>query len=160
MSTSDFKEAITKYGIKTLINLRGSHPDESWWADENTLAEKMGVNFVNIAMSAKTIPSRENLIMLLDAYKNSPRPILIHCQAGVDRTGEAVAVYQVIQWNVAKAQARKSIYPSLQQAKYYFIDDVFQGMDWAYDKYDPCKENYKYFDKASCAKLSFYFGDN
>ena len=150
ISTSDFKDTITKYGIKTLINLRGSHPEESWWVEENQLAEKMGINFVNIPMGAKSIPSRENLIALLDAYKNAPRPILIHCKAGVDRTGEAVALYQITQWNIPKTEARKSIFPSLQQAKYYFIDDVFQGMDWAYSNYDPCKENYKYFDKGSC----------
>ena len=62
ISTSDFKDTITKYGIKTLINLRGSHPEESWWVEENQLAEKMGINFVNIPMGAKSIPSRENLI--------------------------------------------------------------------------------------------------
>ncbi len=87
---------------------------------------------------------------LFEAYKNAPRPILIHCQAGVDRTGEAVAVYQMTQWNIAREKARRSIFPSFQKAKYYFIDEVFQGMDWAYESYHPCRADYKYFDKTTC----------
>jgi protein tyrosine phosphatase (PTP) superfamily phosphohydrolase (DUF442 family) len=150
LSGNEIQNAVAKYGVKTLINLRGSHPSEKWWIEENAMAEKLNLNFVNISMSAKAIPSRDNLLALLDAFKSAPRPILVHCQAGVDRTGEAVAIYQITQWNLSKEQARKSIYPSLQQAKYYFIDEVFQGLDWSYVSYDPCKENYKYFDKSSC----------
>lgn len=150
LSPSELESTVSRHGIKTVINLRGFNPNEDWWKDEKEILEKLKVNFINISMSAKSLPSRENLIALLDAFKNAPRPLLIHCQAGVDRTGEAVAVYQITQWNVPKEEARRSLFPSLQRAKYYFIDHVFQGMDWAYESYFPCQSDYDYYDKGHC----------
>lgn len=146
----DMEDAITVHGIKTVINLRGENPNEKWWRQEKAVMDKHGINFVNIPMGAKTIPSRENLIALLETFKHAPRPILIHCQAGVDRTGEAVAIYEMTQWNRPKDKARRSIFPSLQKSKWYFFDEVFQGMDWAYTNYFPCQDSYDHFDRSSC----------
>ena len=143
--------AIQKYGIRTIINLRGENPEKKWWQDESAVAQQYGVQHINIAMSAKRIPSRENLLKLLDAFRTAPRPLLVHCQAGVDRTGEASALYAWIYLGRSRSQARDQIFPSVMKAKWYFFDQVFQSEKWAYETYDPCRQNYSYFDRSNCA---------
>ncbi len=58
MNDVELIDAVSRYGIKTLINLRGAHPGEQWWDEENAVAVQYQLNYVNIPMSAKAIPSR------------------------------------------------------------------------------------------------------
>src|SRR3972149_7480835 len=83
---------IKKYGIKTLINLRGNN-QKKWWFKEKKVAEKNGVAFFSIAMSAVRMTKKEHLIELLKIYDTAPRPMLVHCIGGADRTGEASALW-------------------------------------------------------------------
>lgn len=147
------EKAISEYGIKTIINLRGENPDEKWFQKEKKVADKHGVLLVNISMSARSLPHRSNLIKLLDTFRDAPKPILVHCKAGVDRTGEASALYQMIYMQYSKEEALKMLSPQWAHfeknmpAKKYFVRDVWQGEEWARAHYYPCTANYKYYDK-------------
>lgn len=133
-----------KYGIKTVINLRGERPDQNWWQGEKQATEECGLVWINIMMSTSCLPSKENLLKLLDAYAHAPRPILVHCRMGADRTGEACALWLLDQENKPKEEALEQL------AAYYFhfscFDCVYakrlfikmwQGRDWAKNEYDP-----------------------
>ena len=143
---------IQNYGIKTVINLRGENPSKQWWIEEHEIVKKYDLTFINISMSAKHLPHRKNLIKLLDAYKTAPRPILIHCLAGVDRTGEATAIYQMLYMGKSKEEALKMLTPEygyfekFKPAKKYFIEHVWQDENWAYEQYNPCLGQYKFYD--------------
>lgn len=151
-SGEELEKAITTYGLKTVINLRGEAPGESWYDEEKEVVDRLGANLVNIAMSASHLPHKENLIKLLDALKDAPRPILIHCKAGVDRTGEASAIYQMIYMGKTREQALEMLsdkyghFEDFMPAKRYFIRDVWQGEEWARKEYDPCLGQYQYYD--------------
>lgn len=152
LSGVEFEQLIKEKGIKTVINLRGVST-ENWWKEEAAVMEKYGVVHVNIGMSAGRIPHRDDLIALLDTFKTAPRPILIHCMAGVDRTGEAAALYQMIYMGKSKTEALEMLTPKyghfeiFKPAKIYFIKEVWQSERWAYEAYDPCYGDYKYYDK-------------
>ncbi len=152
MSTVSFEKYIQKYGIKTVINLRGASPGEPWYEQEADLMKQLNVLHINIPMSAKRLPHRQDLLTLLDAFQNAPRPILIHCKEGADRTGEASALWQMLYMGKSKEQAMSMLSPkyghfaSLMPAKDYFIQTVWQGLDWAYQSYNPCSGQYKYYD--------------
>lgn len=152
----DIEKLIKTKNIKTIINLRGENPNEEWYQDEKNAADRYGVKLINFSMSAKRLPHRKDLVGLLDAFKTAERPILIHCKAGVDRTGEAAAIYQMIYQGKSKKEALKMLSPKyfhfeqFKPAKRYFIRDVWQSQDWAYNNYDPCLANYKYYDKKHC----------
>ncbi len=45
------------------------------------------------------------MIEILKAINQSPKPILIHCWHGSDRTGVAVAMYRIVFQNWSKSQA-------------------------------------------------------
>jgi protein tyrosine/serine phosphatase len=139
-------------GIKTVINLRGAKPQSDWYKDEVAVTAEYGVNLVDIGMSARRLPHRPDLLKLLATFETAPRPILIHCKAGADRTGEAAALYQMLYMNKPKAEALKMlniIYGHIQAmmpAKIYFVKELWQGADWAREEYDPCGGSYKYYD--------------
>ena len=63
-----------------------------------------GSQFYNISMTAKKLTDKDKLLYLLHLYDNAPQPILIHCKAGIDRTGEAAAI-----WKLEKEQKDKKI---------------------------------------------------
>lgn len=151
------EEAILKYKLKTVINLRGAKPGEGWYDQEKEVADRHSVDLISIGMSASHIPHRKNLIALLEVFKNAVRPILVHCLAGVDRTGEAAALYQMIYMGKSKDQALEMLSPqfghfeNVMPSKRYFVRDVWRGEKWAYEEYDPCDGSYQYYDTKSAA---------
>lgn len=84
-----------QYGIRTVVNLRGENAQEPWYQNEVAATQKAGVTLVNIAMSADKLPSRDTLLKLWDTFQTARYPILIHCQAGSDRTGAAAAIWRM-----------------------------------------------------------------
>lgn len=84
-----------RYGIKTVVNLRGAQPGTPWYDEERATSKALGLEHRDFAMSARkglTAPEATRLVALL---RDVPKPILIHCKAGSDRTGLASALYLV-----------------------------------------------------------------
>lgn len=152
-SGADLRMIVEKYGVKSIINLRGANPGQQWYDNELAVSQELGLKRVDISMSVKRLPHRDDLILLLDAYEELPRPILIHCKAGADRTGEAAAIFAMdhLKWSRRKAAGQLHPYfghfPDFEPAKTYFIREVYQGQNWAREVYDPCRQDYRYYDK-------------
>jgi protein tyrosine/serine phosphatase len=152
-SGKELSRVVQEYNIRSVINLRGAQPGESWYDIEKAVSDKLGLQRVDIRMSAVRLPHREDLIRLLDAFKELPRPILIHCKVGADRTGEAAAIFGLdhLKWSRRKAAGQLHPFyghiPDFTPAKTYFIREVYQGEAWARNTYDPCRQDFKYYDK-------------
>ena len=133
-----------KYGIKSIINLRGANPDKKWWQLEKSFSEKMSILHYDIPMSACVLTSKENLLTLLCLYKEAPRPILIHCQGGADRTGEAAALWKLEQQSCSKKEALEQLalryghFSCMHPAKRFLIE-IWQGVEWLESEYDEKK---------------------
>ena len=82
--------------IRTVVNLRGPNPRESWYREEvgATLAE--GATQVDIPMSSCVWMSRIQLCMLVRVLDTCDYPLLIHCAWGSERTGLASAVAELL----------------------------------------------------------------
>lgn len=159
LTEAELRESIDRAGIRTIINLRGSNPGSDWYDAEARVARERGVRLVDIGMSAKRLPHRADLLKLLDAYREAERPLLVHCLAGADRTGEAAAIYQMEYMNKAKDDALEMLtlkylhFAPTTPAKRYFIG-LYQGREWAYRLYDPCATYYEHYDqRANCSGL-------
>ncbi len=81
---------INRYGLKTIINLRG--PTAPGAAEERELAASMGVDFVCVQLNAYKALSGRKLAQLLDVLQTARQPMLLHCYHGVDRAGTAAAL--------------------------------------------------------------------
>ncbi|MGA7674524.1 MAG: hypothetical protein WCA78_05695 [Rhizomicrobium sp.] len=96
-----WKTFFVANGIKTVINLRGAHPDLGWWRAETRACRENAIVHFDTPLNSRKLPSRALLTALIDAYEAAPRPFLIKCSGGQDRTSFAAALYLVQRngWN-------------------------------------------------------------
>jgi hypothetical protein len=80
-------------GIRALVNLRGPNPRWRWWRNEKKNSARVGVEHRDVMLSSKRLPTRKMLLALLDAFDELPRPFLLKCSGGQDRTSFAAALY-------------------------------------------------------------------
>jgi len=97
------KRIIHDYGIKTVITLRDAHPGKEGPPDrhEETYCLKEDIQYIRIpprdwwAPDGST-PAEEGVQQFLDLMKDKRNyPVLVHCFAGVHRTGAYCAVWRM-----------------------------------------------------------------
>jgi protein tyrosine/serine phosphatase len=96
LSLDQFERKIRGHGIKTVINLRGENSSEDWYKDELRAASATAVRHIDFPLSAVTEVSDEKLAKLTELLRDSPRPILVHCEGGADRSGLASALFELM----------------------------------------------------------------
>jgi protein tyrosine phosphatase (PTP) superfamily phosphohydrolase (DUF442 family) len=137
-----FKKYILKHGIKTVINLRGEHPEAEWWRTEKQICDQLGVQFFSLSFSAATLSSKENLRKLLDIYDTAPYPILVHCFGGADRTGEAASLWCLEKMGHNNKEASHQlafIYGHIAWPAKDFLIKIWGGRSWFEKDYDPAQ---------------------
>jgi len=80
-------------GIKSLINLRGRNDDLSWWKYETRCTEAAGAVHFDAMLDSRRLPTRALLTRLFAVFDEAPRPFLLKCSGGQDRTSLAAALY-------------------------------------------------------------------
>ena len=93
LSGSQFDSYLKRYGIKTVINLRGPHPGEDWYDAEVAAARSNDALHIDLALSARHDLTEDQSKQLLAILKDAAQPVLVHCQGGADRTGLASVMY-------------------------------------------------------------------
>jgi protein tyrosine/serine phosphatase len=84
---------LKRHGIRSLINLRGPNPNYGWWHYERRAAEAAGAVHIDVMLDSRHLPRREMLVTLFDAFDAAPKPFLVKCSGGQDRTSLAAALY-------------------------------------------------------------------
>ncbi|MFO0805295.1 MAG: tyrosine-protein phosphatase [Gemmataceae bacterium] len=119
MNASGFRDAIERYRIRTVVNLQHENPDphlsDTWLGKpvihEKELCEQLNVRYVLMTPDilpvpndlTQTPPAVEEFLRLLD--DETAYPILIHCKAGLHRTGRLTAIYRMEKegWDTGEA---------------------------------------------------------
>lgn len=89
----EFVGLAKQVGLRTVINLRGENVGREWYDDQFRAAGELGVDFINYRMSASRELSVAQMAELAEILRQAPKPLLIHCGSGSDRTGLACALF-------------------------------------------------------------------
>lgn len=93
LSAEALSAHLAQDGIRSVVNLRGPNPGTGWYDAETAATAAAGVEHHDFRMSTAeelTAPEAARLIALL---RDVPKPVLVHCEGGADRTGLATALY-------------------------------------------------------------------
>ena len=109
LTEAGFREAVRDLGIRTIINVQDELPDPNVWhghldrstVKESELCKQLGVRYVWLPPDLvephevekhRPVAIDQMLELLDDA---SVYPVLLHCKAGLHRTGVLTAIYRM-----------------------------------------------------------------
>ncbi len=92
LDAEDLALRAAEFGLASIVAVRPARPSKAWYTAEKSVADRLGLKLVNVSLSADRMPSRQRLQTLVGALDAAPRPMLLHCRAGVERSGLAAAV--------------------------------------------------------------------
>lgn len=88
---------IEKHDIKSILNLRSirtaKSKSKSWYHDEVRISKEMGVVRYDYPIGDRKVTPMEDMSRIVQIMKDAPKPLLVHCKAGADRTSLASALY-------------------------------------------------------------------
>lgn len=89
--------SLKALGVRSILSLRNYHanPTELKTAGFELLAEPMKAGKLTV----------DDLVAALRQFRNAPKPVMVHCWHGSDRTGSVVAAYRIVfqDWTPAAA---------------------------------------------------------
>jgi protein tyrosine phosphatase (PTP) superfamily phosphohydrolase (DUF442 family) len=80
------------YHLRAVINLRGANPAEPWYVEERKVVQRHGLPWYDLPLESQVLPAAKEVQALVPVLESCPKPVLLHCQSGIDRTGMAAVV--------------------------------------------------------------------
>ena len=133
LSAARLATFVRDHGVKTVINLRGEHPGSAWYDAEVIATGKAGAQYVSIRMSANHQPDQAMLKALVTTLQTSQAPMLIHCDAGADRSGLASALYELAVMHRSASEAERQL--SFRFGHFPWLTSHTGAMDRAFATY-------------------------
>ena len=139
-----------KYGIKTIINLRGKNGLAAYKLEKKA-CEELDLNLIDFRVYSRNPPQIDEINGLIEVYQSVEYPALIHCKSGSDRTGIAAALYRILILNETVKEASDELHWSYGHIKTshtgvldYFLEcyvshsekQKISFLEWVQD-YDP-----------------------
>jgi protein tyrosine/serine phosphatase len=94
MNAEQLTRVVQKYGIKSILNLRGENTTSDWHQTEIATSAKLNVTHYDRSLGSGTPLTLEQMDDLVTLLQQAPKPILIHCLGGADRSGLVSALYR------------------------------------------------------------------
>ncbi len=147
MSTAELQDTIKKYGIKTVISLRGSPGKTDYYEAEAETLDHLKVNFVALDFDDNFYPLEKELRQLFLTFEKGKYPMLIHCRVGADRTGMVAALYQQVYMKKTLDESLSQLtfknwhVPLFKPAMTDFVRK-FKGLNWALNEYRVCDSEF------------------
>lgn len=127
------EDYIKKYNIKSILNLRSDNVDTAWYKEEAKVCKDNSIAYYSVPLSAVREPTDREIAAVVEVFKSAPRPILIHCKGGADRSGLVAAMWKVIVDKEPKSEAKKQLSPLF----FHFAIGRTAAMDKFFKKWQP-----------------------
>lgn len=89
--------AKRRFGLRSVINLRGHRRDCGSDALGRARAEELGLIHADAPFESRGAPHKERILRLAALFAELPEPVLIHCKSGADRTGLVAGIWLLLQ---------------------------------------------------------------
>ncbi len=101
-----------RYGIKSILNLRGRNQGDRWYRDEAATSERFGMRLFDYPISAHRELTSAQAADIIQILREAPKPLLIHCKSGADRTSlvSALYLYDIEEAPAVEAARQLSLY--------------------------------------------------
>ncbi|WP_210730547.1 fused DSP-PTPase phosphatase/NAD kinase-like protein [Roseicyclus persicicus] len=142
-------------GIRSVLTLRGED-DNTPNLLERDACERLGLELRAVRLRTVYVPPPATLLELVRLLREMPKPMLVHCKSGADRTGLAVTLYLHVIKGQPLEEARRALswrYAHFSFGKAgvvhrmldaYAADRAATGIDfedWVATRYDPAAFN-------------------
>ena len=87
---------LEKHNIKSILNMRNLETSQGkdWYENEKEISRNMNIAHIDYPIFNREEASMTQMNEIVRIIKNAPKPLLIHCKAGADRTSLASALYR------------------------------------------------------------------
>ena len=133
LSVHEWKEVYRKHPFQSVINLRGENDNKVWYQQEQAFVNWKHVEHYDLALSANRAPDITTMETLVEMLRAAPKPVLIHCMQGADRTGLASALYNYAILGQPADEAAKQL--SLFYGHFPWLISHTGAMDRAFQAY-------------------------
>jgi protein tyrosine phosphatase (PTP) superfamily phosphohydrolase (DUF442 family) len=110
-SPDDVQTLVRRFGIKTIVNLRGCCDSFEWYLNESRATGQAGIAQEDICLSAGRLPPAHEIRRLVEVLDRADYPLYLHCRRGADRTGLAAAIVLLLQSDVGLDEALAQLGP-------------------------------------------------
>ena len=121
-SRAEFLE-LEKFGFKSVLNLRSHHSD---------LPLIAGLKLAELRLPLHII-SESDMTLALEILRNAPKPVVIHCWHGSDRTGAVAAGCRIVfeNWSLERAleEFNQPAYGAHRHI-YRMLPELLKSFDW------------------------------
>lgn len=127
-SPAQIRKYHRRYGIRTIINLRGQHDYGSYFYEEETCRE-LGIALIDIKLYSRIPPEIEEVHAMEALFRSIEYPALMHCKSGADRAGLGAALYRTLQLGQPVEEAKRElswIYGHFSHARTGVLDFFFE----------------------------------
>ncbi len=124
---------VREYGIKSILNLRGKNLGSRWYQEELMAAESLALRHYDYGISANRDVADQDLERILAILREAPKPILIHCKSGADRTSLISALYLYGIEGRSPEEAEQQF--SMRYGHIPFLGNSTAAMDRAFRRY-------------------------
>jgi protein tyrosine phosphatase (PTP) superfamily phosphohydrolase (DUF442 family) len=139
---------VRRYGIRTVINLRGTKPSGSTTLTHDAAA-RLGLAHVYAPFESRGAPHRDRILRLAEIFRTMEEPALVHCKSGADRAGLVAGLFILINGGTASAALSQLSWRFLHfhHARAGVLDAFFRRyareaegrllfLDWVREEYD------------------------
>jgi len=144
------RQAAERYGLRTVINLRGHRAMCGSDQLGRATAAELGLVHIDAPFESRGAPHKDRILRLAEIYRTMAEPALIHCKSGADRTGLAAGIWLLLQGHSPEAAlGQLSLrWGHVRQSRTGILDAFFAlyaaavrerprpFLDWLRDEYD------------------------